>query len=229
MANAARADSLRTAIANAIAENVKAYNVEEVCVHLLGLESAGPEAGDPSYSKRVYVKSWLIRRSGADLKVMARKVIEEYGDDALESLVSQLGMTGVNGELKNLVFAADGPKPEIVLRDAINNVIEITKHAQNCLVYNRPLSEHGLSWRDLVPYQLTFALPDGRPAAAAAGPWRLIQPGIPDENRISRPGLTGARHTEGGCGEKAVKFDGFLSTAPVTGSQRRRPGASAVT
>ena len=29
MANAARADSLRTAIANAIAENVKAYNVEE--------------------------------------------------------------------------------------------------------------------------------------------------------------------------------------------------------
>jgi hypothetical protein len=80
-----------------------------------------------------------------------------------------------------------------------------------------------------VPYQLTFALPDGRPAAVAAGPWRLTREGIPDENRISRPELTGAQHTEGGSGEKAVKFDGFLSTAPVTGSQRSRPGASAVT
>jgi len=32
---------------------------------------------------------------------------------------------GVAGDLKNLIFAADGPKPRIVLRDAINNVIEI--------------------------------------------------------------------------------------------------------
>ena len=139
MANAARADGLRNGIANAIAENVKSYDVEDVCVHLLGLGPAAPEAGDPFNSKRVYVKSRLIRKSVADLEVMARKVIEEYGDDALESLVSPLGVTGVDGELKNLIFAADGPKPEIVLRDAINNVIEITRHAQNCLVYDRPL------------------------------------------------------------------------------------------
>jgi hypothetical protein len=152
MANAARADGLRNAIANAIADNVKSYDVEDVCVYLLGLDPAGPDAGDPFQSKRVYVKSRLIRKSVADLEVMARKVIEEYGDDALESLVSQLGMTGVDGDLKNLIFAAIGPKPEIVLRDAINNVVEITKHAQYCLVYDRPLSEHGLSWRDLVTW-----------------------------------------------------------------------------
>lgn len=152
MANAARADSLRNAIANAIADNVKSYNVEEVCVFLLGLDPAGPDAGDPFNGKRVYVKSRLIRKTLAELEVMGRKVIEEYGDDALESLIAQLGVTGVDGELKNLIFAANGPKPEIVLRDAINNVIEITRNAQYCLVYDRPLSEHGLSWRDLVTW-----------------------------------------------------------------------------
>jgi hypothetical protein len=55
------------------------------------------------------VKSWLIRKSVPDLEVMARKIIKEYGD-ALESLVSQLGVTGVDVELKNLIFAANGPK-----------------------------------------------------------------------------------------------------------------------
>ena len=42
---------------------------------------------------------------------MARKIIKEYGD-ALESLVSQLGVTGVDVELKNLIFRrqrAEGP------------------------------------------------------------------------------------------------------------------------
>jgi very-short-patch-repair endonuclease len=152
MANAVRAENLRNAIANAIAENVKSYNVEDVCVHVLGLPPAGPDAGDPFNSKRVYVRSRLIRRSVAELEAIARKVIDEYGDEALEALVAQLGVTGVGGELKNLIFAANGPKPRIVLRDAINNVIEITENAQFCLVYDRPLSEHGLSWRDLTTW-----------------------------------------------------------------------------
>jgi len=55
MANAARADSLRSAIANAIAENVKSYDVEDVCVHALGLDPAGPDAGNPFNSESAYV------------------------------------------------------------------------------------------------------------------------------------------------------------------------------
>jgi hypothetical protein len=54
-------------------------------------------------------------------------------------------VTGVGAELKNLIFAANGPKPRIVLRDAINNVIEITENAEFCMVYDRPLAEAGLS------------------------------------------------------------------------------------
>ena len=152
MANAVRAENLRNAIANAIAENVKSYDVEDVCAHVLGLPPAGPDAGDPFNSKRVYVRSRLGRRSVVELEAMARKVIDEYGDEALEALVAQLGVSGVGGELKNLIFAANGPKPRIVLRDAINNVIELTENAQFCLVYDRPLSENGLFWRELTAW-----------------------------------------------------------------------------
>jgi hypothetical protein len=58
----------------------------------------------------------------------------------------------VDGELKNLIFAADGPKPRIVLRDAVNSVIEIVENADHCLVYDRPLGPDGLTWQALVDW-----------------------------------------------------------------------------
>lgn len=60
------------------------------------------------------------------------------------------GYRGVDGELKNLIFAANGPKPKIVLTDAINNTIDIVENAEYCLVYDRPLAQNGLTWRELV-------------------------------------------------------------------------------
>lgn len=59
---------------------------------------------------------------------------------------------GVGGSPKNIIFAADGPKPEIVFRDGINNDIEIVKNAEFCLIYNWPLNEDGLSWRKLASW-----------------------------------------------------------------------------
>ncbi len=53
---------------------------------------------------------------------------------------------GVGGRPKNLIFAADGPKPELGFRDAINNDIVILKHAEYCLVYDEPIGTAGLSW-----------------------------------------------------------------------------------
>jgi hypothetical protein len=47
---------------------------------------------------------------------------------------------GVPGVMKNLIFAADGPKPEFVLGDAINNDVLILKNEQFCLVYSQPLN-----------------------------------------------------------------------------------------
>src|SRR5262249_33841176 len=56
---------------------------------------------------------------------------------------------GVPGSVKNLIFAANGPKPEIVLADAVSNDIKIVENEQYCLVYDKPILEHGLRWNDL--------------------------------------------------------------------------------
>jgi hypothetical protein len=64
-----------------------------------------------------------------------------------------------DGELKQLIFAANGPKPRIVLRDAINNVIEIVENSEHCLVYDRPVGPNGLSWGDLTEW---WAAAEGR-------------------------------------------------------------------
>jgi hypothetical protein len=57
---------------------------------------------------------------------------------------------GVTGHCKNLIFAANGPKPELVLADALNNDIRIVKNQDYCLVYDRPIGFEGLLWSDLV-------------------------------------------------------------------------------
>jgi very-short-patch-repair endonuclease len=59
---------------------------------------------------------------------------------------------GVAGHYKNLIFAANGPKPEIVLTDAINNDIQIVKNQEFCLVYDRPIGLDGLRWSELVQW-----------------------------------------------------------------------------
>ncbi|MER6503089.1 hypothetical protein ABT218_27910 [Streptomyces sp. NPDC001455] len=55
-----------------------------------------------------------------------------------------------SGSFKNLIFAADGPKPQIVLRDAVNNDVEIVRNADNCLVFTDSLPPYGLTWRQMV-------------------------------------------------------------------------------
>jgi hypothetical protein len=45
-----------------------------------------------------------------------------------------------------------GPKPRIVFRDAINNVIDIVENGQFRLVYDRPLEAHGLTWTELIAW-----------------------------------------------------------------------------
>jgi very-short-patch-repair endonuclease len=52
--------------------------------------------------------------------------------------------------MKNLIFASIGMKPELVFRDAVNNDVEIVRHADKVLVFDRPLPSSGqLLWKDL--------------------------------------------------------------------------------
>lgn len=59
---------------------------------------------------------------------------------------------GVQGNVKNLIFAASGPKPEIVLADSVSNDIRIVKNEEYCLVYDKPILDRGLLWTDLVEW-----------------------------------------------------------------------------
>ncbi len=72
--------------------------------------------------------------------------------DALEDAEIAPAYRGVDGALKNIIFASTGRKPRIVLRDALNNVIEVVQGAEHCLFYDRPLADSGLSWNELIQW-----------------------------------------------------------------------------
>ncbi len=59
---------------------------------------------------------------------------------------------GVPSPVKNLIFAAKGPKPDIVFLDALNNDIRITGNENNCLIYQESVPSSGLSWSNLVQW-----------------------------------------------------------------------------
>jgi hypothetical protein len=48
------------------------------------------------------------------------------GPETASATASKTGPGGV----KNLIFAANGPKPELVLRDAVNNDVEIARNGE---------------------------------------------------------------------------------------------------
>lgn len=148
--DAATAAQLRTAIVDALYP-VSAYELADVCI-ALGLSS--PDEGkDPYNSKRRYVSRRLPAKTLTELVELGQRVVDNYSaDETLISALATVGPHGVDGDLKNLIFAANGPKPRIVLRDAISNVIEIVDNAQYCLVYDRPLAATGLSWGELTAW-----------------------------------------------------------------------------
>ena len=59
---------------------------------------------------------------------------------------------GVPSRVKNLIFASNGPKPEMVFVDAVNNDIRITRNGEYCLVYEESVPSSGLSWSNLVQW-----------------------------------------------------------------------------
>jgi hypothetical protein len=118
----------------------------EECVRF-GLEPSAGGSDDPWHGKWRYVERRLRHMELSGLLALARRVTEIYEDPVLDHLLGLAGARGVRGELKNLIFAASGPKPKIILRDAVNNDLEIVENAEHCLVYDRPLAQAGLSWR----------------------------------------------------------------------------------
>ena len=117
-----------------------------------------------SNRKLVELLEWAVHplvRVDADQQAFVTAFNEHLKHDGLVLVASDqvsgypvfrvvLSVSGVSGTAKNLIFASNGPKPEIVLTDAINNDITIVKHEDHCLVYNLPLTKDGLLWKHLV-------------------------------------------------------------------------------
>jgi very-short-patch-repair endonuclease len=142
---------LHAAIVETLWAEVSAGSLEHVC-DLLGMP-AGPPHVRPMSSKRIYVRERLKGVGFAAMIGITQTIVAEYDDTPLlDELLGPPGVRGVDGELKNLIFAAHGPKPRIVLKDAINNIIDIVEHADKCLVYDRPLEGAGLLWGELVSW-----------------------------------------------------------------------------
>ncbi len=163
MANPVKLNKLRDAIADSIADNTKAYDTPEIC-RGYGLEV---EVDASAWnSKRLFVKTRIATWTRPQLEALAHKVLEDWDDATLEALITDAGAHGVAGDFKNLIFAAVGKKPKIVFRDAINNAIEIVENAQFCLIYDKPLEVHGLTWKELVAWwmQLNGRVSDPVPA-----------------------------------------------------------------
>jgi hypothetical protein len=130
--------------------------LEMVLADELGLADRA-ELEDPNLRKRDIIRHVTAKWGLDQLADMSRRILNELNlvnQGELESLVAEHEHSrgGVRGSIKNLIFAANGPKPELVLRDAVNNDVEITRNAEFCLIYDREIPPEGLTWKTLIDW-----------------------------------------------------------------------------
>jgi very-short-patch-repair endonuclease len=103
---------------------------------------ASSEVRPDEASQRAFVR--VINDSLAPCGAELRETGTDGGYPVFALLSNRIG----NVRPKNLIFASS-VKPDIRFRDALNNDIEIVGNADKVLVYDRPISNEGLRWRDL--------------------------------------------------------------------------------
>jgi very-short-patch-repair endonuclease len=59
---------------------------------------------------------------------------------------------GVVGSPKYIIFASTGPKPDIVIDDAVSMNIRVVRYADQCLIYDQPPPNSDLTWEMLVEW-----------------------------------------------------------------------------
>lgn len=146
--------TLSTAIEDALMDTFTRTQLEVVLRDELHLEwqlQCDPEVSE---TKRDLVKDYTVGWNVRQYVGLGQRLLDEYPDlrrrEPLQRLLDAYhGPGGVQGSTKNLIFAANGPKPDLVLRDAVNNDIQIVKNADYCLVYDQPIPAEGLTMRHL--------------------------------------------------------------------------------
>lgn len=105
-----------------------------------GLVSADVQHDRETQLSLVNAMNTVFKTCNAEL----RHISEAEGYPVF-SLVS---LRQVQGRPKNIIFASS-TKPDIRFVDSLDNHIEILSPLEEVLVYDRPLSAEGLSWREL--------------------------------------------------------------------------------
>jgi hypothetical protein len=134
--------------------------------------------------------------------------------------------SGVPGVLKNLIFAAIGPTPEIVLDDVVNNDLRIVSNEHNYLVYDRALAAHGLTWAELSNWWADRQGMTGEPDAdISRSLYRRLDRSLGDNNAERRILRTYADcYVQLGPDIPALIPQVYLHYAPYTAAERRAPG-----
>lgn len=110
------------------------------------------------YTKRDVIKTYTAGWGLPRLVALARRIVAELEVTGglladLTTLLAEFDRGGgVGTPAKNLIFAANGPKPEFVLRDAVNNDIEIIRNGEYCRVYDQPIPADGLTFSNLIEW-----------------------------------------------------------------------------
>jgi very-short-patch-repair endonuclease len=95
------------------------------------------EADQRAFADRV---NGVLRDAGVELRE-----VDTEGGYPIFRITST---SGPAGRPKNLIFASQ-VKPDLRIRDAINNDVEVVTRADQVLIYDRPIPAEGLLWRDL--------------------------------------------------------------------------------
>lgn len=152
--------AFRLAIEEALIHTYTRQDLETVLAEELKLSWLKTEhqPTDDEYTKRDVIKGYTEGWDLTRLVALARRMVVELEVaggllDNLSALLAEYDRGGgVGTPAKNLIFAANGPKPELVLRDAVNNDIEITRNGEFCLVYDQPIPADGLTYSQLIEW-----------------------------------------------------------------------------
>lgn len=122
---------------------MKMYDIIPTCERL-GLDIS---VANTSYnSKRILTDSIISSASAEHLMRAAEDWIERCDDPELTELVHQLKHPWLShAGIKNIIFASNGPKPDIRIQNALENTIEIVKNEEYCLVYDATIPHEGLT------------------------------------------------------------------------------------
>ncbi|MBT0773157.1 hypothetical protein KIH74_29710 [Kineosporia sp. J2-2] len=111
----------------------------------------------PELTKRELIRAYTPGWTLAQLIALSRRIVVDLALSAdlsrLRALIDAYAQRGgVGSPAKNLIFAANGPKPKLVLRDAVSNDVEITENGQYCLVFEKPIPADGLTFQRLIDW-----------------------------------------------------------------------------